>query len=126
MNGTLPPLTKVFRPGAARQRLRKGYIVDDAGRGHALAKILAPGSRAQGRAAELGLKLHGSAQAPNSFWIDTGLIWLNQHNAREKLAGAMHAVLREVSSSLADLGGRLRRMQTEGDDVDRGDCHPGR
>lgn len=107
MNGTLPPLTKVFRPGAARQRLRKGYIVDDAGRGHALAKILAPGSRAQARASEFGLKLHGSAQAPNSFWIDTGLIWLNQHDAREKLARAMHAVLREVSSSLADLGGRL-------------------
>jgi hypothetical protein len=107
LNGQVPPLSKVFRPGAGRQRLAKGYIVEAHNASEVLSRLLAPGSRMQGRASEHGLTLRGSSHAPNALWIDSGLVWLHRRDAREKLGVALQSLVLEVSSALHDLGGRL-------------------
>jgi len=113
----LPPLTKVFRPGAGRQRLAKGYVV--AGRGAAdwVAQLLTPGSRILERATHLGLTLRGNAQAPCALWLDTGLIWLHYRDCREKLASQLFELLRELKMAVEAMGGALLPSAARLDDV---------
>jgi hypothetical protein len=108
------PLTKVFRAGASRQRLAKGYIVEAPASSDLGAMLLAPGSRLAGRAAEHGLTLRSVG---NAVWIDTGLIWLHCYADREKLARGLEALLPELVTACASLGLRLLPSAVRLDDT---------
>jgi hypothetical protein len=105
--GEIPPLIKLIRPGPGRQRLAKGYLVDDSAKRNALESVLAPGSRAQAKASELGFLLRGSSQLPNALWIDSGLVWLHSHDQRERLAIGLKRMVEELATELAAFGAAL-------------------
>lgn len=92
-------LVKLYREGALRQRIAKGYVIAGRNQGRALAALTSaplPLPDVLGRP----LVLRTASGAPGTLWLDTGAVWLYDPKTRK---AAAHAIAEGVSTVAREL-----------------------
>ncbi len=122
-----PVLTKVYRCGPGRQRIRKGYVLWSPNAEQATQALSDPGSPAQAAARSAGMTIQTDARIPHALWLDTGSLWLHTTGERERLLGQLGRVVTELSQHASAAGALLLpnavRLQSDASWLTCGDEH---
>lgn len=122
-----PVLTKVYRCGPGRQRIRKGYVLWSSNAEQTTQALSEPSSPAQAIARAAGMTIQTDARIPHALWLDTGFVWLHTTGERERLAGQLGKVVAELAQHARAMSALLLpnavRLQSDACWLTCGDDH---